>query len=369
MRLILVLCLIISPFTFAMSDRPTFVEYDPDSILPAKAEQVAALRERLAQVDQSPSIVERLLEIAQFRAEPMPLERIVYEGRVSNDPDRIRSVEHLLDMDRLAAWVWLTRLEPESVEHRRQAARLLLAWVKTYRPTGNDVNENKLAACFAAFDELHNHLDETDREKVRDWLLDIARKNLANASRLTGNRLAKANKIVALAATVCDDQELRDRGLKMFGGWLEQVLHSDGRSIDLDRRDAMHYHASALRDALEVASILHTSEIDLFRLEGSQGQSVEKSLRFMLPYIRGEKVYAEWVNTTIALDRRRWEAGDEFYRPGKPWPRTHAVELLILAGRFDPQFLELARTVVAEEDVSLSVFNELDAKLIEAQSR
>jgi hypothetical protein len=343
---------------------PRFVEYDPESLLPADAQQLATLRRHLSATGERAAFVERLRHIAHMRPAPMPLKHIVYEGRVSNDPQRIGTVEHLLDMDRLAAFVWLMRIEPDSADHRNGARDLLLAWARVYQPTGNDVNENKLAACFVAFDELRDHLSQAERAEVSRWLVDIARRNLANAPGLGGNRLAKANKILALAGRVCDDAELRDRAASLFGDWLEQVLHADGRSTDLDRRDAMHYHASALRDALEVASILHADNRDLFRLEGPKGQSLEKSLRYMLPYVRGEKIHPEWVNTTIALDRRRWEAGDEFYKPGKPWPRTQAIELLILAGRFDSEYLDLAWRVIAEERVTPHPFLELTARML-----
>ncbi|GAB4170434.1 MAG: hypothetical protein Fur0032_09330 [Terrimicrobiaceae bacterium] len=80
-----------------------------------------------------------------------PLEEIHYEGLVHTNPRRIATVEKLKQMGAMA-WVvryWQTSEDPRAAE---TLSEWILAWTSTYRPTGNDVNENKLRPVLVAYD-------------------------------------------------------------------------------------------------------------------------------------------------------------------------------------------------------------------------
>ncbi|MEQ9296947.1 MAG: hypothetical protein RIF33_00215 [Cyclobacteriaceae bacterium] len=69
----------------------------------------------------------------------------------------------------------------------------------------------------------------------------------------------------------------------------------------------------------------------------------------MFPYIRQEKIHPEWVNSKIDLDRRRYEAGDDYYKPGNPWDIRQGYSTLILASPFDSACRQLSPLLEQEE--------------------
>jgi hypothetical protein len=86
---------------------------------------------------------------------------------------------------------------------------------------------------------------------------------------------------------------------------------------------------------MEIALAARAGGYDLYRLSTPNGASVRKSVDFMVPYAKGEKVYPQWVNSKVKFDRERWEAGDEHYKPGSPYDPKDSLELFELAALFD----------------------------------
>jgi hypothetical protein len=76
----------------------------------------------------------------------------------------------------------------------------------------------------------------------------------------------------------------------------------------------------------------------LYSYQAPSGASLERGIRFLLPYVRGERVHLEFVRTTVQFDRRRAAAGDAFVRIGAPWDPLQGARLLEMAGYFNPAF-------------------------------
>ena len=281
-----------------------------------------------------------------LQTSPNPVDSIFYEGHVSNHPDRIRTVKHLYDMFSLRALTWSYVMTKEEI-YVDKAKEFLLAWVNTYKPTGNDVNENKLDICFFAYDVFGSHFSPAEKEKIKEWIEDIAYKQKAlwNTEKGSSNRHAKRLKLILLGSFILNNNELKRFVIDKADELLNTALYPDGTTRDLERRDAMHYNVGLLKNTLELAHAMRLIGVNLYTRETEQGATLKKCVDYVLPYAKGEKIYKEWVNTKIELDRKRWEAGDPFYKPGKPWDPAEAVPLLTLAKSFDPSLAGLEQSL------------------------
>jgi hypothetical protein len=150
-----------------------FVEFDPPLlVMPTSREQAI-----LAKLKDRPDVA-KAFESLQEQADnassrnPSPITTISYEGYLSNHPLRIRTVQHLQDMIALRALIWATIVTGDET-YRSQAKAFLLAWARSYRPTGNEVNENKLDSCFFAYYVLKDFLREAERKEVAEWFETI----------------------------------------------------------------------------------------------------------------------------------------------------------------------------------------------------
>ncbi|MEM1121610.1 MAG: sulfatase-like hydrolase/transferase [Bacteroidota bacterium] len=282
---------------------------------------------------------------------PNPIDSIFYQGLVSNNPKRVKSVVHLVDMQRLYDLLWSYILTEKQI-YAEKAKAILLAWVQTYQPDGNDVNENKLTDCFYAYEVLQPLLSTSEKQAVADWLSAIAyaQKSRWNLSSGSANRHVKRIRLILQGGIALQDSTLSNFALAKIDTLLANSLRSDGRTQDLERRDALHYHVGSVLNFLKLNYLTRIVGVNLYDKVASSGGSVRKSLAFTYPYIRCEKVYAEWVNTKVRFDRERWEAGDPYYRPGKPWNPKEAYRSLLLAEPFDEAVSPLLAMLRSEDE-------------------
>lgn len=330
---------------------PTYLEFDlPPAIWLTPAEQ------QQLKTDHSP---EKEVVLADFREladaaltrRPNPSDSIFYEGLVSNHPRRLQAAEYLEDMRLLHALIWTYLLTGEQ-PYARKARSYLLAWASTYRPTGNDVNENKLNPCFLTYAVLKDELPRKKQKEVESWLMNIAAKQQQGwrLGEVAGNRHAKRLKLIWILGLALEDRELQEFAFSRSREVLQKALFPDGRSHDLERRDAMHYHVSCINGLLELSLIARISGIKLYSETTPEGASIQKSVEYTLPYVRGEKIHPEWVNSQVALDHRRGASGDPYYRPGKPWDPVEAIDMLLMASVYEPELKILAAPLRKERE-------------------
>ena len=327
------------------SKESEYVEFNPEPVVLLTRGEIESLIRRLDSDPLLADAVARLTRDAdQALAVPPRAQRvIVYEGHVSNHPLRQQSARCLQDMNRLSTltWSWLLT---GNLRHRDQAKLILLSWVDLYEPTGNDVNENKLINCFVAFHHLRDCLTVQQAQAVESWLVAIVEAQMRGWSdRAAGsNRGAKRVKIVLLGAHTLGKPQWAEWGMKRAELCLEDALLADGRSRDLIHRDSMHYHVGSIENLVKIALMGRVMDFDLYTRTTNRGGSISKSIAFVRPYAAGEKVYHEWVNSKVELDRKRWQSGDPYYRPGKPWRPDEAYDLFRLAAVIDPALSPIA---------------------------
>lgn len=327
-----------------IADLDPATEFNPPPVLLRSPEQIRDLARRVEAEPKAASAFARLRATADsaLAGEPDPPPVIVYEGRVGHDPARLQTIRQLQDLRRLRALAWAWALTGRD-DYHRGARRYLTAWLRSIEPTGNPINDSRLTDLVQAFQLLRPALDSRERGEGERFLRLLGEREMASdTANNVGNWHARRMTLVALAGALLRDPAFTDYARREAREYVASSFRADGTSHDLERRDALHYHVSGITPMLEIALLLRDSGEDLYRYRPPGGGSVQGSLEYVLPFARGERVHPEWVNTRVALDRRRWESGDPFYRPGKPWDPRESVEMLVLASLFDPALGPLA---------------------------
>jgi hypothetical protein len=302
-----------------------------------------AQRAELARVVNSDPEARALLEIRLKEArrrldkQPRPLAVLHYEGLVNTDPRRLETVKHLEDMDDAALLleVWQATSDTAVSEKCRQYVR---AWAATYRPTGNDVNENKLQPLFTIYEAMRAGFAPQERRRIDRWLSDIAEKQIAQGKRPEArrtNRHTKRMRIVATIGLALHRLEWLDYARSGFKEFVTQNLYADGTTFDLKHRDTLTYHCSALEPLVALAVLATRNGQNLYTWTSPTGSSLKKAVDYVLPYADGSKQRREWTHSQVELDRRRAAAGLKEYQPGSLFDPKYARSLLEEASFFD----------------------------------
>lgn len=279
---------------------------------------------------------------------PRPLRVIHYEGLLHTEPSRIDTTISLSGMDSLCVLLYAYQ-GSGSAAYRGKILDYLLAWARTYEPTGNPINEQKLEPVLVGCYELKETFIPGEWDAIRAWLKRIAQAEIEHAvqnPRSTRNNWhTKRLLIVGLIGLLLADAHLVDYAINEYYQYVEACLYPDGSSNDFRQRDALHYHQSGLKPLVVLARILKHSGVDLWNFESPSGASVRKSIDFMLPFVDGTQVHAEWVNSQSNIDHRRAAAGLAYYQPGKPFDPRDALEVFELASYFEPRYIPLVRKI------------------------
>ena len=316
-------------------------------ILPLSAAQRAQLA-RLAQTDpQAKALLQERIagSLALLDRQPRPLAVIQYEGLVNTEPRRIETVKNLEDMDD-AALLFETWQATGDARFAAAARRYVSAWAKTYGPTGNDVNENKLLPLLVIYEAQRDQFAPAERAAVDAWMSDIATRQIATADKQKtserSNRYTKTLRIVATIGLALGKTEWLDYAFDGLRAFVSTQLYADGGSFDLDRRDTLTYHSSALRPLLDLAVLAARDGRELYSWKSPADSSIKRSVDYVVPYANGTLKRQEWTNSQSSLDWKRSAAGIEKYRAGRFYEPVDALELMQEAAFFDPSLAPLA---------------------------
>ncbi len=315
-------------------------------------------------------VIDRVIHEADgaMISEIHPLKVIHYEGLLHNDPIRVADVAALEEMDRLRtlAQAYLASGKPEYAVKARQ---IIEQWSEAYDPTGNPINENKLDPIWESYEALSDGFSIEKRASIEKWLDCLARANMATAAEgknIDSNWHTKRIKIVATIGWAIHRPTFVDWAKEQYADYVQRSLYPDGTSFDLKHRDALSYHCAGLLPLAELALRARAKGVDFYSFEAKSGASLRKSVDYILPYARGEKVHAEWVNGEVELDHRRAQAGLEFYKPGKPWDPAGSIKLLEAMSAFDPAYAEIAARLRKKYSIE-PTWNLVLAQILEAK--
>ncbi|QLE02664.1 alginate lyase family protein [Galbibacter sp. BG1] len=273
--------------------------------------------------------------------EPKPLEVINYEGLLENDPERMKSIESLLDANKVVDLIYATYGSNNTV-YVNKIKEFVLAWANTYKASGNPINENKLTPLFWSYAIYKDNFSADEKTIVDNWMLSIAKKEKDRKSTPNNNWQSKRLKIIGIIGCALDNEELKQFSLEGIKKYISSAYYPDGSSNDLKTRDAMHYHSSGIEPLLDMFINLQKfdSRFDQYSYTDEKGVSIEKAIIFMEPYLSGEKTHREWVNTTVALDKEKAEAGLKEYEPGKLYNPKDALPMLNWAVYYQPELFQ-----------------------------
>ncbi|MDZ7693279.1 MAG: alginate lyase family protein [Balneolaceae bacterium] len=187
---------------------------------------------------------------------------------------------------------------------------------------------------------------------MEQWLQTIAEAEMSNDDIPMNNWEAKRIKLVSLIGLILGNEEYLSFADRHFKALVQVALNGDGTTRDLKERDALGYHTSGLKPLMVYGITLQqakrASDLNPFTYKNSQGGSIRKSVDYVNPYARGEKIHKEWVNTTVELDKKRAEAGLEKYQPGTKFIPEDALEMYELAYFYDEEYLQLINIITGK---------------------
>ncbi|MGQ8337713.1 alginate lyase family protein [Sunxiuqinia sp. A32] len=298
-----------------------------------------------------------------LKRSPSAAAEINYEGLLQDDPMKMESNQNLEDMNILQTLAYAYAVTKDA-KYGLKAKAYILAWVETYKPDGNPVNENLLTPIFSSYLLIDDQFTKEEKNLTESWIRSIARKEIElgkkNPAEM-GSWKSKRLKIVGLAASMFNDLDLLEYTVNGVKEYIESNLFEDGASYDLQMRDALSYHCEGLAPLLSLLLIM-PSNYDMFSYQNKAGGSVKKSVEFVLPYANGEEVYSQWQNSKVELDRVRWEHGDENYNPGSVWDPKSGLEFFVYAQFFDERYKDVIAKLSTGENQPFSTWECVVAK-------
>jgi hypothetical protein len=306
---------------------------------------------------------------------PHPVAQIVSQGRLKSDPERIASHVSLQDMEKISALAGAWVADPKA-EYAAQARAFVLAWARECKSTGDAINDTKLEPMFWAIDWLAPSFNPQEREAVNAWLratLDIELTAHALPPTRYNNTFSHRLKTIGLCALLLKDEARIAQVAQLFEAQIGANLNADGSSFDLHERDALHYHCYTLEPLLTLALAFRSHGRDFYHYTSPEGSSLEKSVRYLIPFCDGSRQHPEYVNSKNAFDRQRGEAGESGFIAGHAFPPKEGLHALELASAFDATLIPLVARLAEHEGTTFptwqTVLNAAGTSSIEDGSR
>ena len=278
---------------------------------------------------------------------PNPIRVIQGEGKLKTDPLAIKTRESLGDMRKMYFFAYIFAATGDT-QYADKAREFILAWAQQNMPTGNPIDETTLDDLFFAFDLTQSQFSPAEKKIAQTWIRKVADTQIAIGlmHARKGDGISKNNwqshrlKIVGLIGYTLSEKKYIDYAVEGFKRQIEVNLRSDGSSIDFHERDALHYHCYDIEPLLELAIVANNNGTNLCTYKSKSGASLEKSVKFLVPFCSGEKKHPEFVKSTVAFDRKRAESGDENYKAGHLFDPKKGGHTLELAAAFDKNLSE-----------------------------
>jgi Alginate lyase len=271
---------------------------------------------------------------------PNPIEKVVTEGHLDQDPLKTRTEASLEDMGKIEslAWVWAVTGD---AHYSSKAREFILAWAKVNHPDGDAINETQFEPLIVAYDLLRGTFSPTDRRTVDDWLREKANVLWKDKRGLTENWFSHRLKIVGLIGWTIGDPKLVAEAVSGFHRQINDNFKPDGASTDFYKRDALHYHLYDVEPLLTLARVAERNDEKFFDYQAANGATLQSGVDFVVPFANGTKTHVEFVNSQVSFDRKRAQNGQGEYAPHN-WKPRGSVTLFCEAAWFRPEYGALA---------------------------
>jgi hypothetical protein len=258
------------------------------------------------------------------------------QGQGIRDVSVVAKRDQLVAFDLALAW----RLTGDD-RFLAAASRYLEAWADIYRPSFNPIDETGFDTMVFATDLVRTDLSPSVRRKLTMFWRRMAVGYLAameaGARHSTTNWQSHRVKLAAVAAFATGEPALIVRARAAFRRQVTVNILPDGSVRDFYVRDALHYVTYDLDPLLMAALVAKAHGEDWFGWRGPRGSSLRLALAWLAPYAAGRLQHMEFVNSTVAFDRKRAATGDPEFAP-HIWRRGSAVRTYALATLCDPAY-------------------------------
>ncbi|OCX51115.1 hypothetical protein BEL04_20605 [Mucilaginibacter sp. PPCGB 2223] len=290
---------------------------------------------------------------ASLNVSPNPIDTILSEGKLEGDPKKTATAFALKDIQKIYTSALVYKLYGDK-EYLKNAVQYLLAWAKLNKSKGDPIDDTNLDGAIEAYDMLKGNINAANNTVITDWFKQVAAAEIKTwkPNKETGynNWNSHRLKVMGEIAYAINDPELQKFTVDGLKKQIEVNLYADGSGVDFKLRDALHYHAYDLEPLLKLAIVLkRATGVDYYTYVSDKQSSIKKSVEWFLPYITGEKTHGEFVNSTVAFDKKRAMNGQAEYKAGTLFKPANGLKTLGLAGYFDPQYLTVIQKVKATD--------------------
>ena len=300
-----------------------------------------------------PAGVKLLARAAQaLAAAPHALPRLHTEGTLPHQGIFDESVAAKRDFPlmRDAALAWRLSGDPRYAE---QVELFLRAWVTTYVPSFNPIDETGFDALIDAYALARDGLSDATRSATERFLRGLAQGYLARTATRsdpskspksptwTNNWQSHRIKLMAMSAAALEDRELLNLTHRAFLQQLADNIRPDGSVADFEDRDALHYVVYDLEPLVMAAVAAHPFDKGWLQEKTNAGISLAAAIDWLVPYAKGERTHQEFVHSHVAFDKARADAGMAGY--AGEWDRKTAKQLFWWATQLDPTYQALAQ--------------------------
>jgi hypothetical protein len=237
------------------------------------------------------------------------------------------------------------------------AVRLLVAWIETYQPTLDPIDETSFDMLIDTFAIVRDRLAPADRIRIADrlnkwgwaYVDSIARLALPDHSIWINNWQSHRIKLVTMLAVATNDKRLFGEARRLFRLQIAANIHPDGETLDFAVRDALHYVVYDLEPLLQaaLAARAYAGE-DWYRWKTADHASLAAAVTWLTPYAARQATHEEFVHSQVDFDAERAAAGVKGYKG--PFDVQDAASLYWLASRFDAALEPLARSLGSAPD-------------------
>jgi hypothetical protein len=245
---------------------------------------------------------------------------------------------------------------------------LLFAWVTTYQPSFNPIDETRFEGLILAYDMTASALPVKTRNASMAFLTKLANGYIgqidAQPRPLKGtfknNWQSHRIKLIAMAAFTLDNRKMINAAQRLFVEHIGDNIEPDGSTIDFSERDALHYVTYDLQPLVTAALAARRHNRNWLPEKGADGASLQAALNWLEPYAAGSKTHEEFVHSSVPFDARRREAGLPGY--SGQWDPKNATELFHLAARLDGRYTPIALQLAPTPPAWLAVCLPLSAR-------
>ncbi len=285
-------------------------------------------------------------------ATPNPADTILSEGILQGDPRKTKTRKSLADMQKVYALGLAYKVNGQQ-KYLDKASEFLLAWAMRNQPQGNPINDTNLDQIIFTYDLLKTNLKPTVVIAVKLWLNEVVKQEMKtlnkalakkDSTKAYNNWNSHRIKVITQIVSALDDKELINAVTQLYLMQISKNLKSDGSSFDFHERDALHYHVYDVDPLLVAATILTRDpniKGDFYTYTSKDGNTLKKSVEWLLPYFTGVKTHAEFVNSGVAFDKKRAQNGEKGYIAGTLFKPSEARTSIALAGYFDSGMLSI----------------------------